>query len=168
MKAILWATLAAATALSAAQARAAGEPYLIGLIAGTTGAYGSTGVATVNGAQMAVDKINASGGVLGRQFKLDPHNDDASATVSGQLFEKLIAAGAIAIAGSPDTGPAFNPAQVPDHRRRRRRRSHRQHRRAERSAEPLGIRVRPQHLRLGREDRRIRAQALPRRHRRPA
>ena len=107
MKAIIWTTLAAATALSAAQtsARAAGEPYLIGLIAGTTGAYGSTGVATVNGAQMAVDKINASGGVLGRQFKLDPHNDDASATVSGQLYEKLIAAGAIAIAGSPDTGP---------------------------------------------------------------
>jgi branched-chain amino acid transport system substrate-binding protein len=54
---------------------------------------------------MAVDKINASGGVLGRQFKLDPHDDDASATVSGQLYEKLIAAGAIAIAGSPDTGP---------------------------------------------------------------
>ena len=73
---------------------AGNEPYLIGLIAGTTGAYGSTGVATVDGAQMAVDKINASGGVLGRQLKLDPHNDDASATVSGQLFEKLIAAGA--------------------------------------------------------------------------
>ncbi len=107
MKAIILATLAATTALSAAQtsARAAEEPYLIGLIAGTTGAYGSTGVATVNGAQMAVDKINASGGVLGRQLKLDPHNDDASATVSGQLYEKLIAAGAIAIAGSPDTGP---------------------------------------------------------------
>ena len=107
MKAIIWTTLAAAAALSGTQTsvRAAGEPYLIGLIAGTTGAYGSTGVATVNGAQMAVDKINASGGVLGRQLKLDPHNDDASATVSGQLYEKLIAAGAIAIAGSPDTGP---------------------------------------------------------------
>jgi ABC-type branched-subunit amino acid transport system substrate-binding protein len=100
--------LLAATALCgvASQVRAAGsEPYLIGLIAGTTGAYGSTGVATVNGAQMAVDKINAAGGVLGRQLKLDPHNDDASATVSGQLFEKLVAAGAVAIAGSPDTGP---------------------------------------------------------------
>ena len=98
----------AATALSGAGGlayAAGGETYLVGLIAGTTGAYGSTGVATVNGAQMAVDKINAAGGVLGRQLKLDPHNDDASATVSGQLFEKLIAAGAIAIAGSPDTGP---------------------------------------------------------------
>ena len=109
MKTILTAcaSVAAATAFLAVQAPvfAADHPYLIGLIAGTTGAYGSTGVATVNGAQMAVDKINASGGVLGRQFKLDPHNDDASATVSGQLYEKLIAAGAIAIAGSPDTGP---------------------------------------------------------------
>jgi ABC-type branched-subunit amino acid transport system substrate-binding protein len=101
------ATLAAATALGAVQQSAfAADDLLIGLIAGTTGAYGSTGVATVNGAQMAVDKVNSSGGVLGgRRFKLDPHNDDASATVSGQLFEKLVSAGAIAIAGSPDTGP---------------------------------------------------------------
>jgi branched-chain amino acid transport system substrate-binding protein len=109
MKTVIASSLVlAATALmgvgSAAYA-AADAPYLIGLIAGTTGAYGSTGVATVNGAQMAVDKVNAAGGVLGHQLKLDPHNDDASATVSGQLFEKLIAAGAIAIAGSPDTGP---------------------------------------------------------------
>src|ERR1700691_5583813 len=107
MKAIIWATLAATTGLSAAQtsARAAEEPYLIGLIAGTTGAYGSTGVATVDGAQMAVDKINASGGVLCRQLKRGPHHDDASATVSRQVFAKLVAAGAVAIAGAPDTGP---------------------------------------------------------------
>jgi branched-chain amino acid transport system substrate-binding protein len=109
MKTILTAcaSLAAATAFLAAPAPAlaADQPYLIGLIAGTTGAYGSTGVATVNGAQMAVDRINASGGVLGRQLKLDAHNDEASATLSGQLFEKLVAAGAVVIAGSPDTGP---------------------------------------------------------------
>src|ERR1700722_11081726 len=109
MKTVLTAcaSVAAATAFLAvlSPVYAADESYLIGLIAGTTGAYGSTGVATVDGAQMAVDKINAAGGGLGRRPKLDPHNDDASATVSGQLFEKLIAAGAIAIAGSPDTGP---------------------------------------------------------------
>jgi branched-chain amino acid transport system substrate-binding protein len=85
--------------------RADEKPILIGLIAGTTGAYGSTGVAVVNGAQLAVDKINASGGVLGRQLKLDAHNDNASATLSGQLFEKMVSAGAVVIAGSPDTGP---------------------------------------------------------------
>ena len=81
------------------------SPMLIGLIAGTTGAYGSSGIAVVNGAQLAVDKINAAGGVLGRQLKFDANNDDASATLSGQLFAKLVSAGAVAIAGSPDTGP---------------------------------------------------------------
>ncbi|CDX36192.1 exported hypothetical protein [Mesorhizobium plurifarium] len=86
------------------QAGAADE-YLVGLIAGTTGAYGSTGIATVNGSQMAVDEVNAAGGVDGHTFKLDPHNDNASATLSGQLYEKLMSQGAIAIAGSPDTGP---------------------------------------------------------------
>ncbi len=89
----------------AGQAPAAEKPILIGLIAGTTGAYGSTGVAVVNGAQLAVDKINAAGGVLGRQLKLDAHNDNASATLSGQLFAQLVSDGAVVIAGSPDTGP---------------------------------------------------------------
>jgi ABC-type branched-subunit amino acid transport system substrate-binding protein len=84
---------------------AGNQPILVGLIAGTTGAYGSTGLATVRGAQLAVEKINADGGVLGRPLKLDWYDDNASATVSGQLFQKLVGNGAVAIAGSPDTGP---------------------------------------------------------------
>lgn len=86
-------------------AEEAKQPYLIGLIAGMTGAYGSTGIATQHGAELAVEKINARGGVLGHPLKLESYNDDASATLSGQLFAKLVSAGAIAIVGSPDTGP---------------------------------------------------------------
>ena len=99
------ATALAAILCAAAPAGADEKPILVGLIAGTTGAYGSTGVAVVNGAQLAVDTINAAGGVLGRQIKLDAHNDNASATLSGQLFAKLVSDGAVVIAGSPDTGP---------------------------------------------------------------
>ena len=102
---VLGTVVSVLTALAASQAHADEKPLLIGLIAGTTGAYGSTGVAVVNGAQLAVDKINAAGGVLGRQLKLDAHNDNASATLSGQLFAKMVSDGAVAIAGSPDTGP---------------------------------------------------------------
>src|SRR5581483_70305 len=70
--AILGTVVSVLAALAAAgSATADQKPILIGLIAGTTGAYGSTGVAVVNGAQLAVDKINAAGGVLGRQLKLD-------------------------------------------------------------------------------------------------
>lgn len=104
--AILGTVVSVLAALAAAAPASADEkPILIGLIAGTTGAYGSTGVAVVNGAQLAVDKINAAGGVMGRQLKLDAHNDNASATLSGQLFAKLVSDGAVVIAGSPDTGP---------------------------------------------------------------
>jgi branched-chain amino acid transport system substrate-binding protein len=81
------------------------SPILIGLIAGTTGAHGSIGVAAVSGAQLAVDKIDAAGGVLGRQARLDANNDDVSRILSGQLFAKLVSAGAFAIAGSLETGP---------------------------------------------------------------
>jgi ABC-type branched-subunit amino acid transport system substrate-binding protein len=106
MKSAIFGTVVSVlAALAAAQALAEEKPILIGLIAGTTGAYGSTGVAVVNGAQLAVDKINAAGGVMGRQLKLDAHNDNASATLSGQLFAKLVSDGAVVIAGSPDTGP---------------------------------------------------------------
>ena len=100
-----FATMFAASLCVVGPSHAEEKPILIGLIAGTTGAYGSTGVAVVNGAQLAVDKINASGGVLGRKLKLDAHNDNASATLSGQLYAKMVSDGAVAIAGSPDTGP---------------------------------------------------------------
>jgi branched-chain amino acid transport system substrate-binding protein len=97
--------IAATMVCSGSYAASNDRPILVGLIAGTTGAYGTTGVATVRGAQLAVDKINAQGGVLGRKLKLEWFNDDASATLSGQLYAKLVSNGAVAIAGSPDTGP---------------------------------------------------------------
>ena len=87
----------------AASRPSSSAPIVIGAIAGTTGAYGSTGVAVINGTIMAVDQINASGGVLGRQLKLVWGNDDASATTSALDFKKFVSEGAIAMLGSPDT-----------------------------------------------------------------
>ena len=99
------AVLGALMSSTACYAASSNQPILIGLIAGTTGAYGSTGIATVHGAELAVAKINAAGGVMGRPLKLEWHNDDASATLSGQLYAKMVSERAVAIAGSPDTGP---------------------------------------------------------------
>jgi ABC-type branched-subunit amino acid transport system substrate-binding protein len=87
-------------------AAASEPPILIGEIAGTTGAYGSTGVAVVHGAQVAVAHLNANGGILGRKVELAWYDDNASATVSSEEFRRLITAGAVVIVGSPDTGPA--------------------------------------------------------------
>jgi ABC-type branched-subunit amino acid transport system substrate-binding protein len=96
----------AGVGMSAASSSASSGTILIGSIAGTSGAYGSTGVAMQNGAQLAVDDLNAAGGALGKKFALQSYNDQASATVSSQLFQKLVSAGAVAIAGSGDTGPS--------------------------------------------------------------
>lgn len=108
-KAVVLALVAAATAVvavGAASAKTSGGTILIGSIAGTTGAYGSTGVAMVNGAKLAVADLNAKGGALGKKFTLQSYNDQASATLSSQLFQRLVSAGAVAVAGSGDTGPA--------------------------------------------------------------
>jgi len=99
------AVLALAGCASGGSGSSSGATILIGGIAGTTGAYGSTGQAVVNGSQLAIDEINAKGGVLGKKLKFEAHDDGASATTSSQLFNKLVSAGAIAIVGSPDTGP---------------------------------------------------------------
>jgi branched-chain amino acid transport system substrate-binding protein len=110
MKRIVKASLAATILFSLVGCAGGGSgsnngTFLIGGIAGTTGAYGSTGQAVVNGTQMAIDEINAKGGVLGKKLKFEAHDDGASATTSSQLFNKLISEGAMAIVGSPDTGP---------------------------------------------------------------
>ncbi|HZQ63670.1 MAG TPA: ABC transporter substrate-binding protein [Gaiellaceae bacterium] len=101
----LVATAVAVGASTASGGSSAGT-ILVGSIAGTTGAYGSTGVAMVNGATLAVADLNAKGGALGKKFRLQSYNDQASATLSSQLFQRLVSAGAVAIAGSGDTGPA--------------------------------------------------------------
>lgn len=82
-------------------------PILIGEVAGTTGAYGTTGQAMVNGAKMAVADLNAHGGIMGRKVKLQWYNDNASATLAAQEFDRLVSAGAVAVTGSGDTGPAI-------------------------------------------------------------
>jgi ABC-type branched-subunit amino acid transport system substrate-binding protein len=93
----------ATTGVQATASAASKKPITIGVIAGTTGAYGTTGQAVVNGSKMAVAKINASGGVLGRKLKLVYGNDAASSTTSALLFKKFVGEGAVAMFGSPDT-----------------------------------------------------------------
>jgi ABC-type branched-subunit amino acid transport system substrate-binding protein len=61
----------------------------------------------VNGAKMAVAYLNSHGGIMGRKVQLQSYNDNASATLAAQQFDRLVSAGAVAITGSGDTGPAI-------------------------------------------------------------
>jgi ABC-type branched-subunit amino acid transport system substrate-binding protein len=100
--ALSFGVLTSTLGIAVSSADASSGPIVVGAIAGTTGAYGSTGQAVINGTEMAVAKINASGGVMGRQLKLVWGNDGASATTAALDFKKFVSEGAVAMLGSPD------------------------------------------------------------------
>lgn len=82
-----------------------GKPIIFGGLAATSGAYAIVGHEMFDAEQMAVAKLNASGGVLGRPVKLEAYNDKATNTLSAELYKKLVSAGAVVMTGSPATGP---------------------------------------------------------------
>lgn len=68
------------------------EPLLVGVYGPITGPASEAGIQIRNGAVMAMEEINATGGILGRPIKLvfgDTQSNPAAATV---MIEKLIAA----------------------------------------------------------------------------
>lgn len=58
-----------APSATSASTSSGGRPYLIGSPYPTTGPYAADGVEMTNGTQLAIDEINASGGIGGRQIK---------------------------------------------------------------------------------------------------
>jgi len=66
------------------------EPITIGATVSLTGAYASSGTNVSNGYQLAVDQINADGGVLGRQLELDLQDDQSDAAVVGRLYTEFL------------------------------------------------------------------------------
>lgn len=96
------------------------EPIRIGTIWELTGHGSAYGLSQANAAQMAVDEINAAGGVLGRDLELvnyDSKTDDAEASILATRLPTND--GVIAIFGPSYTGgflasiPAGNLYKVP-------------------------------------------------------
>jgi hypothetical protein len=81
--------LAAASALlhsPPSRAQGAGNPLIIGAPLAMTGPAGAVGVDIQRGAQLAVDQINAAGGVAGRKLKLDVQDTTGAPAQAVQLF----------------------------------------------------------------------------------
>ena len=94
--------------------------YVIGATGPLTGDASSYGNSVRNGAQLAVDEINAAGGLNGVNFKFDMKDDKAGAVEAGQGFtsiavrhEGLPSAGAVLRAGQGFTLPASRSPSAP-------------------------------------------------------
>ena len=78
---------------------------LIGGIGPLTGAAASYGIAVKNGAQLAIDEINAAGGVNGIKLKLDFQDDEHDAEKSVNAYNTLLDKGMKVLMGTVTSVP---------------------------------------------------------------
>jgi branched-chain amino acid transport system substrate-binding protein len=104
----------------ALSARAADEPIKIGHYASLTGKDAAFGVATSKGIRLAVEEINAKGGVLGRKIEylvedIQSKQGEAATAVKKLISrDKVIAViGANASANSLEAAPICQKAKIP-------------------------------------------------------
>ncbi len=83
--------LRAAFTLLAVCSLPAAEPVRLGFFMSITGRDASFGEASLRGARLAVDELNAAGGVLGRPFELIVEDNRSQAGESATAAKKLIA-----------------------------------------------------------------------------
>ncbi len=81
------------------------ETYKIGGIGPTTGGAAIYGVAVKNGAQMAIDEINAAGGINGYQIEYNFQDDEHDAEKSVNAYNSLKDWGMELLLGSVTSGP---------------------------------------------------------------
>jgi hypothetical protein len=88
-----------------ASAGATGEPLVIGTLLPLTGNLAFLGPPEVAGARLAVNDINAAGGVLGQQVQLiEGDSGDASTDTATQTVDRLLQGGVNAIIGAASSG----------------------------------------------------------------
>jgi len=103
----------------AADSGDADGPIKIGMIAPFSGSESAFGDYMKNGAQLAVDEINADGGVNGRELELLVEDGACDATTAVAAANKLVTAGIQASVGGYCSGatlptlPIFDEAGVP-------------------------------------------------------
>lgn len=92
------------------------ESVKIGVIAPLSGSLATYGESTTNGIKLAIEEINAAGGVLGgRMLEAISYMDDKGDSTEGaNAFNKLVADGAKAVIGSVTSGVTAGLATLAD------------------------------------------------------
>ncbi len=79
----------------------ADQPILIGFSAQLTGRQSELGVATRNGAELAIEYVNQQGGINGRPLELVVRDDKGDAETARQVDAELVSLGVVALIGHP-------------------------------------------------------------------
>ncbi|MGN1442910.1 MAG: ABC transporter substrate-binding protein, partial [Acutalibacteraceae bacterium] len=85
---------------------ASNTEYFIGATGPLTGDAAQYGISVQNGASLAVEEINAAGGLNGKNFKFDIKDDKAAAADAATGYDTLYEAGMQASLGSVTSGSA--------------------------------------------------------------
>ena len=113
MRRVLICVLAIGLMLGLSINAAGAETIKIGALMTLTGALGPYGPSIANGAQMAVDYINAAGGVLGKQLELIIRDTATSPDVGRDAASKLVELDKVpAIVGALSSGVALAASSV--------------------------------------------------------
>lgn len=91
--------------------------YFIGATGPLTGDASSYGISVNNGAMLAVEQINAAGGLNGKNFKFEMKDDKATAADAGTGYDSLYEAGMQISIGSVTSGSCqtFASKSAEDH-----------------------------------------------------
>lgn len=111
--------VAAGTGGGARVASAAGEPYLIGAVVSESGPASTLGRPAADSIQLAVDEINAAGGINGRRIEIKIVDDESNPASAVNALRQLLDQHPAAVLGSTGTPtslamvPVATAAQVP-------------------------------------------------------
>ncbi len=84
-----------------------GDTFKLGGMGPLTGAAASYGISVKQGAEVAVEEINAAGGVLGKQIEFFYEDDESDAETAMSAYNKLMDKDIQALLGATTSGPTI-------------------------------------------------------------
>src|SRR5690242_6794298 len=105
--------LAAVSLFSAGCKNSGGDTILVGEFASLTGKEATFGISSHEGTVLAIEELNAAGGVLGKKFELKTEDDQSKAGEPANVVNKLISKdGVMAVLGEVASSRSLEAAPI--------------------------------------------------------
>lgn len=88
------------------------DEIVLGTMGPLTGDVAIYGISALNGVKLAVDEINANGGIAGKQIKLLLEDEKGDPQEAVNVYNKLVEGGARAIIGDITSGPSVAVSEI--------------------------------------------------------